>query len=287
MAAGAVTVSITSARQYLTTTNKSESSARVIVGFDDGFESVYNKAYPIMELNNQKGIIFVNPGRTTTDYISLDNEKELYNKGWDISNHTFQHTNFKTASNAEIKSSIDDADQILSPNFPKSAKFFAYPYGNYTSYAVNYLREKNFIFARDGSGGYYSNQVNLVTDDLMHIKCRPASNTTTVNQVKEWIGEAVDSNGFVLIYFHKIVDADADTSNDYLTADFQEVSDYLAAWEASGSLVVTTLSEYYKDYLRNDLTMELSGARVSPNDHWLLARGAGNQVYTAHIEEAP
>lgn len=59
------------------------------------------------------------------------------------------------------------------------------------------------------------------------------------------IDATISRNGFLTLFFHRIVDSDADEANDYLTADFQTISDYLKTKQDAGLLEVITYSDYY------------------------------------------
>jgi peptidoglycan/xylan/chitin deacetylase (PgdA/CDA1 family) len=94
------------------------SSARpaVVLAFDDGWTSVYYKALPIMQANNQKGVDFIitiepprASGRQGMQYMNLTQLNSLYSAGWDLSSHTVTHpfltTLSTTALNSELKNS--------------------------------------------------------------------------------------------------------------------------------------------------------------------------------------
>ena len=73
--------------------------AKVILTFDDGWTSVYYKAFPIMQANHQKGVSFVITGEAAANgsgssyrkYMNISQLNTLYAAGWDLSSHTVTH----------------------------------------------------------------------------------------------------------------------------------------------------------------------------------------------------
>ena len=69
------------------------SKARVVLSFDDGHASVYSAAYPIAKAAGMRGTLYLNGTFIgAPDNLTLAQVKELYAAGWDVGNHTFDHT---------------------------------------------------------------------------------------------------------------------------------------------------------------------------------------------------
>jgi peptidoglycan/xylan/chitin deacetylase (PgdA/CDA1 family) len=220
---------------------------KVIITFDDGIQSFYDKAYPIMAANGQKGVSFV----ITDDiwkigFLTLPEINELYALGWDISNHTKNHQHLTALSEEDMHTEIDVADTALSAY--TSRKFFAYPYGDYNSTIIDYLKSKRYAFARTTIRGDYQPHFNLSEDLQYQMKGSVVANYTTVAQVQDWIDAVINQKGLLVLAFHRIVDSGADISEKYLTADFQTISDYLKTKSDAGLLDVETFTDYYNGY---------------------------------------
>lgn len=223
---------------------------RIIITFDDGWEAVYSKAFPIMQTYNLRGVAFVSPNKNTDPlYMSLEQQTTLYNSGWDISNHTFNHTNLGTATDEQMHTAINAADAILSANFPRSAKFFAYPYGAYKEITKTYLRNQGFHFARSTIETQYANQFDFNIDDpylVQAMACR-GGGVQSPAVIAGFIDTCIANKGLLVLYFHDFVDA-GDGGNFYLTSEFDQVCAYVRAKVDADLLWCVTMSEYFQDY---------------------------------------
>lgn len=224
---------------------------KVIITFDDGWQSVYDKAYPIMAANGQKGVAFIitnligGAGRLT-----LANLNTLYGIGWDILNHTHTHQHLPAIPETQMHTEIDNATAWLINNgFKSSSLFLAYPYGAYNQTVIDYLKLKGFVFAKSTRNASWQPQLNL-SDDLPYQICvLTCNNVTSTGLVQEYIDRAINQSGLLVLSFHKIVDADADESTKYLTADFQIISDYLKTKSDANLLDVETFTNYMWEFL--------------------------------------
>ena len=137
-------------------------SATVILAFDDGWYTTINHAYPVLNGNGQKGVVFAITQPeieswgcgTDTDssgnpcYMALDNLNNLYLAGWDISSHSYTHGSAYPTTNAML--TMEQAQYLVRANnseleyelgeskaqldlwgFTRSSMFFAYPFGAY------------------------------------------------------------------------------------------------------------------------------------------------------------
>lgn len=220
---------------------------KVIITFDDGYTSQIDKAYPIMAANGQRGVAFVITSAIGDWAMTLANLQTLKVAGWDISNHTASHTNLTTDTQEEIEADIDGGyDWLVANGFGNTAKFFAYPYGYWNDTVIAKLKQ-NHVLARSGTG--YCEHFDIV--DYYDLQYKLAYyhnnivNTVSVATVQAKIDEVISKSGLLILVFHNIVDSGADISTKYLTANFQDISDYLKVKQAAGLLEVITFSDYY------------------------------------------
>ncbi len=222
-----------------------QSRAKAIITFDDGYDDVFNEAFPIMAANGQKGVAFVTSDYVDTiDHMTKANLLIMRDAGWDISNHTKSHQQLTKLSWEGLDREINGCYQWLVENgFEKSARYFAYPYGLYNDRAIQKVKEKH-VLARsvidDGS------QAHLILGGNVEylIKALNVTNKVSVSTVKKAIDEAILTGSPVIIFLHQIVDEEADKSTKYLTSDFKEISDYLKS--RSKDIDVITFDDYYK-----------------------------------------
>jgi peptidoglycan/xylan/chitin deacetylase (PgdA/CDA1 family) len=98
----------------------------IVITFDDGYEGVYSKAYPILRDNGFVATLYVVPswidgkeipleGQYST-FMSWNNLKELSNHGYDIGSHTFSHQCTVKLENEELRKEIELADVAIKKN---------------------------------------------------------------------------------------------------------------------------------------------------------------------------
>lgn len=223
----------------------------VIITFDDGWLSVYNKAYPIMQANNQKGVDFVIIDPILggwSDFTQRSQLNTLYGAGWDISSHTYSHIALTTANNTTLNYELAASRDWLNANgYPRGAMFLAYPYGDYNSNVITALKTNGYVAARTIDPSPSNNiHYNLSSPDLYSLKSYEViggqdNDATVINQINNTIA----TNGLLILAFHKIVDnLSANATNaetEFTTSDFQKVSNYLK----SRNVDVRTLSDYF------------------------------------------
>ena len=115
----------------------------IVITIDDGFKSTFTLAYPVLKKYNFPATLFLytnfiekNNGSLTWEEIS-----EMTKNNIEIGSHTLSHCNllkYKKNENhetylARIKREIFLSKEILESKIGDKIKFFAYPYGAYSS----------------------------------------------------------------------------------------------------------------------------------------------------------
>lgn len=214
---------------------------KVVISFDDAHKTVYEKAFPILENAGYKGVFYINSdfiGVTEND-ITLSQLQELYNAGWDISNHTKSHVNLLVTPHQEIINQVQGCtDWLIQNGFSRSAYHMSYPYGNYNDYIIGIMRDLKMLTIRtsDLRPVQFSQPYNLLSIPSKIT----LQNTTTIEQVKQAVDSIVQNGGNGMFYGHWIQDV---PSNTYAcsTSVFQYLVDYLK----SRNVDVVTMSEWY------------------------------------------
>ncbi len=136
-------------------------SKPIILTFDDGSESVYTTALPILQKYNFTGtayLVYNYIGAPT--FMNVKEAQELYAAGWEIGSHSLSHTDLTKQPNREEKEIVDSRRRLQSLlDIPILS--FAYPYGAYDKDLVHYAYSAGYIAAM-GLGVYtYQGENNL------------------------------------------------------------------------------------------------------------------------------
>jgi peptidoglycan/xylan/chitin deacetylase (PgdA/CDA1 family) len=132
----------------------------VIITFDDGYESVYRNALPIMANHGFKGIVYI-----ITDYINKYNTWEavrwqqkfkhlskeqivnLHRHGFEIGSHGRSHHYLPALSDARIRSEAGQSKEHLEDMIGETIVSFCYPYGRYTERVKSIIRDAGYAYA--------------------------------------------------------------------------------------------------------------------------------------------
>lgn len=107
------------------------------VTFDDIYDSVYTKAYPILKANKVPFILFVTPQLIDTidpwskhPMVKMEHLREMAaDPLCIIASHGVEHKAFRTYKKQESKQSMLDSKVWLEQQFGNKVDFFAFPFG--------------------------------------------------------------------------------------------------------------------------------------------------------------
>lgn len=134
----------------------------VVITVDDGYRSVYEKAWPVLKEYGYPFTVFLYVKATENNhwnYLSWDQVREMQAAGVDFQNHGFAHDHmaFKPAERdmaeyrAGIRADLAVSTRILSEELKKRPLFFAVPYGEYNATLLEEIRSFGYeaIFLQD------------------------------------------------------------------------------------------------------------------------------------------
>ena len=124
--------------------------AKIMMSFDDGLATQYD-AFLYMKSLDLKGVMYVNGysiGKSS-NYLTMDQLKEIYDAGWDIANHAFQHKNLTSIPVNEARESVEKQEAwLLNNGFTRSLGHLAYPGGYYNVEVLDTLESLGMKTAR-------------------------------------------------------------------------------------------------------------------------------------------
>lgn len=209
----------------------------VTLRFDDGWESQYQNAFPIMQQYGLKGTFYIVSQQLADDqfsgFMSIAEIKNLYQAGDEIGAHTRTHPYLTSLSPKQQQDEIQGSRQdILSWNVgPVST--FAYPYGDYNATTLQIVKNAGFSSAAATIGGLATQ-----TSDPYQLEHHEVDSSVTAAQAKQWIDQAAADHGWLILTFHDVSDNPPDT---YATTP--AIFSQIAAYIAQKKIPVVTVSE--------------------------------------------
>ena len=125
--------------------NLPKKQKKILLTIDDGFQSFYDQAWPILKKNKIPFILFISTepvGRK--GYMSWEQIKEIENSDFAmIGHHSHTHEYLIDVSNEEFVSDIEKANDLFIKNLGYIPSLFSYPFGEYSKFMKDYI-SKNF-----------------------------------------------------------------------------------------------------------------------------------------------
>lgn len=231
------------------------SRPKVVISFDDTYDDHYTEAYAYMRTLGLKGTCYINSsfvgrvGRLTEAQM-----QELYDAGWDLSNHTDTHTDLTQLSLAGQEAEIARCrNYLINKGWTRrnAHLHFAYPFGFYNQDSLTALENTGMLTARTT---WESRQSNALDEKFLLYAQLPDTNRPSPAGLMRLLDLVVQSGGLYEVSYHMIVTTPPQVSTQIPQAEFREVVDYIARLQQQGVLDVVTKSEWYEG---------LSGAQLT------------------------
>lgn len=186
----------------------------VSVTFDDGWESVYTQAAPIMSRHQIVSTQYILPGEFNDEqYISIDQAKSLRSAGHEITSHTYTHADLTKLSNKQIESELDTSLEVLRKFdlVDRDNLNFAAPLGATDARVMSYIKPR-FTSSRNVMGDLgkdiSSNDMNVAGKfDRYNIIGYTVGQYTTDDQFAGALAYAKANNAWFVPIYHQIDDS--------------------------------------------------------------------------------
>lgn len=145
----------------------------IIITFDDGYESTFKYALPILKKYNFKATCFIvsnkinkynewdykQPNYFKSKLMNEEQIKEWIFEGLEIGSHASEHVDLKKLSQEKKFSSISGPIIFFKNNFNIDLLSFCYPYGSYDQDCINIVKQY-YKFAVTTKRSRYKNMFN-------------------------------------------------------------------------------------------------------------------------------
>jgi peptidoglycan/xylan/chitin deacetylase (PgdA/CDA1 family) len=133
----------------------------VLITFDDGFESVYNNAFPILKKYNFVGNLFLITNTLNKDkYLTISQIQEMIHYGFSIGSHSVNHKKINSIKKIHDKNELIESKKSLKEMFNKNIDFFAYPYGIFDETTEEIAEKAGYLGAFTIIKGFNSRDTN-------------------------------------------------------------------------------------------------------------------------------
>jgi len=151
------------------------SDSKYKILFDDGYESVYKIAFPLMEKYGFTGLVFPVAhyiGQTNrwdvtfgslnkATHLTAEQIKILSESGWEIGSHGLTHTAFTSLSDKILKIELEESKRILEDVIEKEVISITPPFSRWNEHV------KDLILQCGYQKIYYQHGLNFKSDDVL------------------------------------------------------------------------------------------------------------------------
>lgn len=146
----------------------------VVITIDDGYQSVYHTAWPILQEYGYPFTVFIN-GKSInsgfSNYMTWAEIKEMQKSGVDFQDHSYAHNRMadrpKGFTNSEyrnwIRADLQTNSAMIHEKLGSKPRFFAIPYGEYNQLLMDEARKLGYEAVLPQDPG----SVSLATDPFM------------------------------------------------------------------------------------------------------------------------
>jgi peptidoglycan/xylan/chitin deacetylase (PgdA/CDA1 family) len=165
-------------------------SKPVVISFDDGYESVYENAYPIMQALGFTGIMYIIVDYVGSQgYMEVSQIQEMTANGWEIGSHSMTHPHLP-AIHDQINYEAGQSKGRLASEIGVSVETFAYPYGEIDPFVVDKVAEYGYLAAVGlwNPGLQYVHSLDTLYY-LSRIEVRNGTDLATFASMLPWSGQ--------------------------------------------------------------------------------------------------
>ncbi len=182
----------------------------ISVTFDDGYETTYEDALPILQKHGIRTTQYVLSGvESNPIYLSWDQIKAIQQAGHEIGCHTVNHPELTTISNDEVMQQLQGCKTTLSKRYGPITDF-ASPYGAENASTLSSIK-KVFASQRntngDSSNGVTNADVNTAAYfNSNNIIGMTVKHDTTLAELQQLVDFTIKNNGWLVLTYHQADD---------------------------------------------------------------------------------
>jgi peptidoglycan/xylan/chitin deacetylase (PgdA/CDA1 family) len=171
----------------------------VSITFDDGWQSVYDRALPLLNQHGFRTTQYVNASSLETpNFMTAAEVQQMHDAGHEFAAHSYEHVDLTSIGTDRLDDELRKSEEALAAaGF--STDNLAPPYGR-SDYQVDFYASKYFNIVRGTDDGINTRQ-NLDPHDL---KVFYVTDETTPDRLAEALAETSRANGWLILVYHQI-----------------------------------------------------------------------------------
>lgn len=183
----------------------------ITVTFDDGRESVYTNALPVLQRYGIHTTQYIISGVLDNPlYMSIKQIQSMQKAGHEVGAHTVSHTDLTMLDNKQLTHELDDSQKVLSAHFGTVSDFSS-PYGAYNAHTLQVI-DQYYRSHKNAEGDPAANELEAINIrngfNALNIKSYSVRKTTTIDDLRKLIIAARDNNGWLILTYHEISESD-------------------------------------------------------------------------------
>jgi peptidoglycan/xylan/chitin deacetylase (PgdA/CDA1 family) len=215
----------------------------ISITFDDGWETVYTDAFPVLQKNGFHTTQYIIAGSLNNiSYMSVGQLEAMHSAGTEIGSHTMTHPDLTTLTTQDLNWELGQSKQILSQNLGPITDF-ASPLGSYNAYTIKAI-QKYYDSHKNAEGDPNEDPlstINLPSNyDKYDLKAYSVRSYTKLNDIQKLLDETIKNNGWLILTYHQIDDSGEEYSVN--SADFQKQIELISRSPIKSATVHQVLS---------------------------------------------
>lgn len=212
----------------------------VLITFDDGYDDVYEEAFSYMNPRNMPANAYVITdyiGGGAGAYMTAAQLQEMDAAGWAICNHTTNHPNLTTKTEAEQETILGDARTALNAlGLTRCSSHVAYPSGQYNADTLTAMANLGMLTGRTVGG----DPAIMPDFSLYEITSFLINEATTLQDAKDFVDGLIATGRVGTVYLHYLTVSGAGV-NEWSISNFRAWIDYIL----QKKLVSLTIDQFY------------------------------------------
>jgi peptidoglycan/xylan/chitin deacetylase (PgdA/CDA1 family) len=179
----------------------------ISISFDDGWESVYTQALPILQQDGFATTQYIISGTLPSQsYMSVAQLKSMQKAGHEIGAHTVDHPDLTTLDDKQLTYELVSSKNTLSKHFGPIRDFTS-PYGAYNTYTLKAIG-KHYRSQKNAEGDPAANDleaINIKNDfNSLNLISYSIRQSTTLDDLNKLVKSAQQHNGWLILTYHQV-----------------------------------------------------------------------------------